>query len=102
MEYPWFAMMARLEGTVEMLATVMPDGIVREIQIISGPEPIATPSKQNLLKWRFVGCASTDGCKVKFVYAFVLEGRCGASSRCLTEFQVDLPDHVQVKFPVFD
>ena len=102
MEYPWFARMARLQGTVTLAATILRDGTVGGIQVASGPEPLATPSKETLSKWRFTGCASSsDECVIRVVFSFVLKGSCGDSTRCSSEFQMDLPDQIQITSQVF-
>lgn len=103
MEYPWFARMAVLQGTVELMATISRAGEVERIRVVSGAEPLATPAKETLSKWRFTACDSqTSECEARFVFLFVLDGSCSVSSHCPTDFAVDLPDKITVKSRVFD
>jgi len=102
MEYPMLARMAKLQGTVRLTAFVMPDGTVGSVTVLSGPEPLATPARDNILKWHLDGCpAAGNGCAIEFTFSFVLSGICTDSPRCPTEFQVDLPNRVLVKSQVF-
>lgn len=97
MEYPAFARMAMLQGTVTLRANVLPDGTPGEVTVLSGPEPLATPARQDLLMWRFARCpSSADNCVLDFAFSFVLSGTCTDSPRCATEFQVDLPGKIRV------
>jgi hypothetical protein len=98
LEYPWFARMAALQGNVRLVARIMSDGTVGAIDVSSGPEPLATPAKNALNKWRFSPCPSqARGCQIEVLFSFILSGTCAVGSQCPTEFQVDLPDRVQVK-----
>jgi len=102
LEYPWFARMGGIQGTVELAATISQEGTVIGISVVSGPEPLATPAKDSLSKWRFTACTSPSAeCKTKLVFLFVLAGTCKIS-HCPTEFEVDLPDKVRVKSKIFD
>jgi outer membrane biosynthesis protein TonB len=102
MEYPVLARMARLEGAVSLIANVLPDGTVGGVTVLSGPEPLATPAKEDVSKWRFDGCpSSASSCAVEIVFSFVLNGACTDSPRCPTEFQVDLPNRVLVTSQVY-
>jgi len=102
MEYPPLARMARLQGTIFLTATVLHDGAVSTIRAEPGPEPLITPAKENLSKWRFENCSSSiSECVAKVIFSFVLEGECAESPRCPTEVQVDLPDHVLVRSQFF-
>lgn len=102
MEYPWFARMGALQGTVRIQATVNADGSLENVRVISGPGPLATPTKETFARWRFAGCPSGTGhCTVTFVFNFSLEGKCEIS-HCPTEFQVDFPDQVKVASKTFD
>src|ERR1700735_379200 len=98
MEYPWFARMAALQGSVELAATITPDRSVGKIQVLSGPGPLATPAIENLSKWKFTPCGR---CEARFVFSFALAGKCKIS-HCPTEFVVDFPDKVTVKSQTFD
>lgn len=103
MEYPPFARMAVLQGKVELAAAISPDGTVKSIRVLSGPGPLASPAKETLSKWLFLGCGSqASECEVRFVFTFVLSGACTPGARCPTEFQVDLPDKVLVKAAAYN
>ena len=102
MEYPWFARMATLQGTVELAARINSEGIPEKIQVLSGPEPLASPAKETLSKWRLAECIpSGPKCLMKFVFSFALAGSCNIS-HCPTEFEVDLPEKISVKSKIFD
>lgn len=96
MDYPWFARMAVLEGTVELKATILPAGTVEKVRIISGPSPLAQPTKETLSKWLFTGC-TTPTCEIRVVVSFTLSGSCYASENCPVQFEADLPGIVRVK-----
>jgi outer membrane biosynthesis protein TonB len=103
MEYPPFARMAYLRGTVDLVATISREGTVAAVRVVSGPPMLATPAKENLSKWRFTGCASPTGqCEAKLVFSFVLlPGSCDSDSHCPSEFEVDLPNKVLLRAQPF-
>jgi hypothetical protein len=102
MEYPMLARMAGLQGTVNLRASVQPDGTAGEVTVLSGPEPLATPARKNVSRWRFDRCPSLSGsCVIDLVYSFTLDGACTDSPRCPTEFQVDLPNKVTVTSQIY-
>jgi hypothetical protein len=95
-DYPWFARMAVLQGDVELIATISTEGFVTRVRIISGAEPLATPTKATLSRWQFTGCTSEQTeCEVRFVVTFVLNGSC-ASENCPSTFEVDFPGKIIV------
>jgi outer membrane biosynthesis protein TonB len=97
-DYPWFGRLAGAQGNVEVVATIASDGAVKEIRVVSGPEPLVRAVKPALSRWLFEGCGSATGtCEIKIVFSFVLEGVCDVSRRCQTDFEVDLPDRVRIK-----
>lgn len=97
-EYPWFARMAVLQGKVELVATISRDGTVQKIRVVSGPEPLAEPSRETLSKWLFTECQTApSGCDVPFAITFSLLGSCDASEHCPSEFEIDLPNKISVK-----
>jgi TonB family protein len=96
MEYPWFARMGVIQGAVELGLTVLKDGTVTDVQIKSGPAPLADAAKEAISKWQFAGCTSEGGCKAAFVFSFALTGSCYASEHCPTGFEVDLPGKAKV------
>ena len=83
LEYPWFARLGVIQGTVELVA----------------PAPLARAAQANLLKWIFTGCTAERVCDAAVVFSFVLNGICSAGEqRCnSTEFEADLPGKVSVK-----
>lgn len=96
-EYPWFARMAVIQGRVELSLTISARGIVDDVRVVSGAEPLALAAKAALSKWQFTGCTSKQGhCETKFVILFVLNGSCYASENCPTDFEVDFPGKVTV------
>jgi hypothetical protein len=97
LEYPWFARTASLEGIVELVSTIAPDGSVTKVRSTSGPEPLAKPARDVVSKWRFSGCASCrDDREARLIFRFALNGWCNASEHCPTEFEVNLPGEVNV------
>jgi hypothetical protein len=94
--------MAGLQGTVELAAKLSPAGEVRQISVVSGPEPLTTPAKLTLSKWEFLPSGSQPAeFTVTFVFSFILDGSCNIS-HCPTDFIVDLPNRITVKSKVFD
>ena len=103
MQYPALARMARLQGGVKLRIRISPDGTANQIDVVSGPEPLATPARQNIAKWRFSSCTSTATvCTIEIDFSFVLDGTCSDLPRCPTDFQVDLPNKVVVRSQVYD
>jgi TonB family protein len=98
-EYPWLARMAVLQGSVELVATISPEGQVTKVRTVYGPEPLSQPARAALLEWRFTPQASER--EAKFVFTFVLDGSCEASSHCPSSFEVDLPDSVKLTAAAF-
>jgi hypothetical protein len=95
-EYPHFAKMAAMQGTVEVAATVSPAGTVTATRRVSGKEILAAAAAHNLSQWRFRGCDQQSGCEIKVIFSFVLSGSCYVGTDCPTEFEADLPGKVQV------
>jgi TonB family protein len=96
LEYPWFARMGVIEGTVELAASVAPDGTVNDVRILSGAQPLAEPASDAVRKWMFAGCRAPSKCALNITFTFRLMGSCAAGSNCPSEFQVDLPSRVRV------
>jgi hypothetical protein len=95
--YPWFARMAALQGTVELIAIISLDGSVAKVDVKSGAEPLASPAKEALSKWQLAGCHSVAAtCEAKFISRFILSGSCNAAAHCPTGFEVDMPGEVTV------
>jgi hypothetical protein len=98
LDYPWFARMAFLQGAVELVATISPAGNVVKMRTVSGPEPLASPAREALAKWRFAGYVSRPSdCEASFVFTFELKGTCEVGTYCPTEFLVDLPGKVKIR-----
>ena len=51
--YPNFARQAHREGTVELRATISTDGIVRDVQVLSGDPVLARAAQEAVAQWRF-------------------------------------------------
>lgn len=98
LDYPWFARLGGVQGRVEVVATISPEGTVRKVQVLSGPEPLARAVNSTLSKWLFSeGCTATaGGCEAKVVFTFTLSGVCDIGERCPSDFEVDLPGSVRI------
>lgn len=97
LEYPFLANLARVQGRVELMATITESGNIKDVQVVSGHPLLKDSAKASFSRWVFSGCNETIApCKAKVVFQFLLEGQC-ESSRCPTEFVVDLPDSVTVR-----
>ena len=96
LEYPRLAALARVQGKVEMLAVISPEGRVGETRVLSGHGLLTQAAREALSRWLFTGCAAGGGqCSVKVVFSFALDGECDRS-HCATDFLVDLPGSVFV------
>jgi protein TonB len=51
--YPNFARQAHREGTVELRATISSDGVVRDVQVLSGDPVLAQAARDAVAQWRF-------------------------------------------------
>jgi TonB family protein len=51
--YPSFARQAHREGTVELRATISSDGVVRDLQVLSGDPVLAQAAREAVAQWRF-------------------------------------------------
>jgi protein TonB len=51
--YPIFAIHNHIEGTVELRAIIGRDGMVREVQVLSGNAFLILAARQAVLQWRF-------------------------------------------------
>jgi hypothetical protein len=100
LEYPWFGRLVIVEGKVELVASIAPDGTVREVRSASGPEPLAKPARDALSHWTFDGCESPQGCELRIVFLYVLSnGKCEQASNKISaaEFEADLPNQITIK-----
>ncbi len=89
LEYPRLANIAHVQGKVELLAKVLPDGKVGNITTMSGHPLLAAASQETLTKWRFAPCSPARNCDVGVTFSYVLTEKCDHSC-CTTEFAVDL------------
>ena len=100
MDYPRVARWAGVQGNVELIASVSPLGTVRDVRATSGSPFLIQPTKDVLKQWTFDGCESPQGCEIRIVFSFILtEGPCvhSGTAPALSEFEADLPEHVQIK-----
>jgi Gram-negative bacterial TonB protein C-terminal len=95
LEYPWFARLAVLQGSVELQATISRKGTVKHVRVVSGPKPLSDAAAKSLSRWVFKGCRA-DECTASVVFSFILNGTCNAGTNCPSSFQADLPDKVTV------
>jgi periplasmic protein TonB len=51
--YPSFARLSHREGTVELRATISTDGMVRDVQVLSGDPVLAQAAREAVAQWRF-------------------------------------------------
>jgi periplasmic protein TonB len=51
--YPNFARQSHREGTVELRATISSDGVVRDVQVLSGDPVLAQAAREAVAQWRF-------------------------------------------------
>jgi protein TonB len=51
--YPSFARLAHREGTVELRATISSDGVVKDLQALSGDLVLAQAARDAVAQWRF-------------------------------------------------
>lgn len=51
--YPALAKGQRIEGTVNLRATIGPDGLVRSVEVLGGPAPLVPAATQAVRQWRY-------------------------------------------------
>lgn len=51
--YPALAKGQRIEGTVNLRATIGPDGLVESVEVLGGPAPLAPAATQAVRQWRY-------------------------------------------------
>jgi TonB family protein len=97
--YPRFAHLSGIQGKVVLAATVSEDGRVQAIRVVTPVSPLTDAAKGSLARWLFSGCnAGADKCEVTVTFTFILSGTpCHIDSDCSQDFQVDLPDKVEVR-----
>jgi len=94
--YPPVANLVGVEGTVKVIATVLPAGTVDSVRVISGSPYLSESAKQALLGWHFRCPNVNKPCEATVSFIFKLGEICSRQS-CPSEFQVDLPDRVTVR-----
>jgi TonB family protein len=67
-EYPPLAQHMDITGTVQLIATVAPDGSVTAVKVKKGNVMLAPAAKSAVLKWKFAAAsaASTEDVSVDF------------------------------------
>jgi len=96
--YPRLANLARVQGKVEIAATVSPDGSVKATRLVSGHPLLAQDAQRSVATWRFSKCASTCGPReAKVTFIFVLAGECSERGDCTLEFKVHRRNKVTVR-----
>jgi TonB family protein len=97
LRYPRFAHVTGIQGKVELIATVSNNGEVKSVRDAGRSNVFSDAAKENLAKWRFSGCQSASApCNITVTYVFTLTGDPCADRDCQTDFEVDLPDKVEV------
>jgi hypothetical protein len=66
LEYPWFAQLAVLQGSVELQATISREGAVKYVRVVSGPNPLSDAAAKSLSRWALKGCRA-DECTTSVV-----------------------------------
>jgi TonB family protein len=99
LRYPRFAHLTGVQGKVVLTATISVDGKVQAIRVVTPVNPLTEAAKESLAKWLFSGCkAGSDRCEATVTFSFVLSGTpCHIDSDCSQDFEVDLPDKVEVR-----
>jgi TonB family protein len=88
--YPRLAHVARIQGSVQLEASVSSAGTVSTIQVITGDVLLAPAAVESLKRWGFLPC-SEPSCKFAVKFVFVLEsGEC-TISECPNDLEFDLP-----------
>ncbi len=101
-EYPRVARLARIQGCIELIALISPNGTVRDVRTASGSAYLTQGTKDVLMRWTFDGCDSPQGCEFKLVFTFeIMKGPCVSSqlesASATSEFEIHLPDHILVR-----
>ena len=51
--YPALAQGQRIEGTVKLRATISPEGMVQNLEVLAGPAPLVPAATQAVRQWRY-------------------------------------------------
>lgn len=90
--------MARIQGTVEVRCTLNSTGSVTAPEILSGPQLLREPVRENALQWKFERVSKdAQGNSVTLKYVFLVEGE--PQDRTKTTFVFEFPDKVQIVAP---
>src|ERR1035441_1940413 len=96
--YPRLALLAVVQGRVELEALLSTEGTVKEIKVVSGHPLLNDAAKNSLEQWRFAGCAPTGvPCTAKVTFVFVLEKGICDIDQCPNDLQIDLPGTVTIR-----
>jgi len=52
-DYPLLARQMKVQGAVSLQALIARDGTIQELQILSGPEILATAAREAVKQWHF-------------------------------------------------
>ena len=76
MDYPHLARAARIEGLVQVVCSINPDGSVASARVTGNPNPIlAKAARENAFSWTFMGASGGGQSReaVTLVYSFKME-----------------------------
>jgi len=95
MDYPVIASRARIEGKVEVICMINPDGSVASTTIESGNPILSKPARDNASKWIFNGKPKSDLLgKVTLFYEFKLDRK--PSQNPKSQFVYEYPDKIEI------
>ncbi|HUI79417.1 MAG TPA: energy transducer TonB [Bryobacteraceae bacterium] len=95
--YPRLALLAVVQGRVELEALLSTDGTVKKVKVISGHPLFNDAAKKSLERWRFAGCTPTAAsCTTRVTFVFVLEKGICDIDQCPNDLQIDLPGTVTI------
>jgi TonB family protein len=96
LEYPRLALLAGLEGEVEVRCHIDSEGVVRKAEAVSGPRPLADHATENAMLWRFAPHGPDHRLTLTtLTYLFVIDGVSEIGNPKST-FVFKHPDHVVV------
>jgi TonB family protein len=95
--YPFLANLAGVQGAVELLALLSPEGEVKSVRVASGTGLLVEPAIQMLTRWSFEPCVPARNCEARVSFHFVFEPGMCSSSDCPSEVRVDLPATVTIR-----
>jgi len=85
------AILAAVQGRIELEATISA-GLVKSVDVLSGPGLLVGVAKTALLKCQVTDCPPAEKfCKARVTFNFIFSpGSCDID-RCVSEFQFDFP-----------